>query len=246
MTPTPDADWPALTLPAAEAELVARHYRAAEVILEYGSGGSTALAASLPGKLVFSVESDRDWARRLQTVLDARDYPSRPILHHADIGPTGQWGRPLDEQAWRRFAGYATSIWQAPFFRDPDVVLIDGRLRLGCLAAVMLQARRPVVVLFDDYTTRPRYGHLNRLAAPDLIVGRMARFQILPGMVPPERMPEAIALFSEMSVQGMSAETAYGVGAKPAGSGGATPSRPVSPSTHTPPALITTADSGPP
>lgn len=39
---------PALSFPPAEAEAVRRAY-AAEVVLEYGSGGSTVLAAAMPG-----------------------------------------------------------------------------------------------------------------------------------------------------------------------------------------------------
>ena len=54
-------DRPTLTLPEAEAALITAAYDKAEVILEYGSGGSTVLAADL-GKKVVAVESDRDWA----------------------------------------------------------------------------------------------------------------------------------------------------------------------------------------
>jgi hypothetical protein len=50
-----------LTLPADEARLLQDHYARAGVVLEYGSGGSTLLAARL-GKQVFSVESDAAWA----------------------------------------------------------------------------------------------------------------------------------------------------------------------------------------
>ncbi|EPX78549.1 hypothetical protein thalar_02341 [Litoreibacter arenae DSM 19593] len=34
--------------------------------MEYGSGGTTRLAAQMPGKLIFSVESDLMWALDLQ------------------------------------------------------------------------------------------------------------------------------------------------------------------------------------
>ena len=57
---------PELTLPDAEAALIRAAYAKADVILEYGSGGSTVLASELPGKSVFSVESDRDWAQMMR------------------------------------------------------------------------------------------------------------------------------------------------------------------------------------
>lgn len=60
---------PALTLPPEEAEWVCSHYQAANVILEYGSGGSTVLASELSGKKVFSVESDKMWYRMMKRYL---------------------------------------------------------------------------------------------------------------------------------------------------------------------------------
>lgn len=52
-------------MPPDAAELVARVYGQAETILEYGSGGSTVLAAELPDKHITTVESDRSWVRRM-------------------------------------------------------------------------------------------------------------------------------------------------------------------------------------
>ena len=51
---------PELTLPEAEAALLRETYDRAGVILEYGSGGSTVLAAEQPGKTVPSVESSNE------------------------------------------------------------------------------------------------------------------------------------------------------------------------------------------
>ena len=116
-----------LTFPPAEAAHLRVAYEDAGSILEYGAGGSTWLAASLPGKLVLSVESDLDWALRLQQALDNAGLPSSAIVHHVDIGPTGDWGRPRDDRAWARFHRYPLEIWDQPCFRHPDVILIDGR-----------------------------------------------------------------------------------------------------------------------
>jgi hypothetical protein len=173
----PTAD---LTLPPREAALLSTEYARARVILEYGSGGSTLLAARQPGKLVFSVESDRRWAEDLQLGLDREAPPSPAVIYPVDIGPTGDWGRPRDDRAWRRFHRYPLAIWDEPFFRHPDVVLIDGRFRAACLVTVCLRITRPVTVLFDDYANRPAYHAVERLARPAAIVGRMARFDLSP------------------------------------------------------------------
>jgi hypothetical protein len=50
---------PELTFSPEVAELVRETYAQAQVILEYGSGGSTVLASEMAGKTVFSVESDK-------------------------------------------------------------------------------------------------------------------------------------------------------------------------------------------
>lgn len=172
--------WPVLTLPEAEAEVLQQHYSQARIILEYGSGGSTVLGARQQGKLIFSVESDRSWLIRLQQKFDKAHLPSDPILYHADIGSTGAWGRPFDDRSWAGFYRYPLAIWAEPFFRQPDLVLIDGRLRPACFVAICINTRAPVTVLFDDYLNRQSYKVVEELVRPSAIVGRMAIFHIEP------------------------------------------------------------------
>ncbi|MDM7256117.1 MAG: hypothetical protein P3W90_005490 [Paracoccus sp. (in: a-proteobacteria)] len=193
--------WPQLSFPAAEAEYIRKTYQDANVILEYGSGGSTVLAAQMPGKLVISVESDARWSRRLQQVLDA-GLPSQGIVHHVDIGPTGAWGRPLGPDQWQRFHRYPMDIWSQPFFRHPDVVLIDGRFRPACFAAVAVMCTRPVTVLFDDYADRKAYHDVEKICAPDKMIGRMAIFSLKPGDLAREQFGGMVSLFSRASYHG--------------------------------------------
>lgn len=180
----PDAG-PELTFPSEESELVCEAYREARTILEYGSGGSTWLAASQPRKFVLSVESDRDWAIALQARIDAANLPSSTVVWHVDIGPTGRWGRPNTYENWRNYHRYPQSIWTQPFFRHPDVVLIDGRLRPACLVSTCLRITRPVRVLFDDYVNRPVYHEVERLVSPTKTIGRMAVFDLEPVQIRP-------------------------------------------------------------
>jgi hypothetical protein len=172
--------WPELSFPLDEMHLVRSVYDSAHIILEYGSGGSTVLASEQPGKLVFSVESDHAWAIRLQHEIDLRNLPSPALVYHVDIGPTGNWGRPLGSEAWTRFYQYPLAIWDEPFFRQPDVVLVDGRFRAACLMAVLLRTQKPVTVLFDDYAERPAYHSVGAFLKPTKIVGRMAVFDVQP------------------------------------------------------------------
>lgn len=195
-----------LTLPPEEAAHVRTHYAAADVILEYGAGGSTLLAAGMKDKLVFSVESDWHWARRLQERIDLDEkLPSPAILYHVDIGPTGRWGRPLDDSKWQNYHRYPLRIWSEPFFRDPDVILIDGRLRPACLVAACLRARKPVTVLFDDYAGRRHYHVVEKLLAPVRKVGRMAEFRVVPQAWPVWAQDLLIELCTQRSLADQSA-----------------------------------------
>lgn len=208
----PDADETIVTpsMPEAEAEHLRNAYRRASVILEYGSGGSTRLASQMPGKLVLSVESDLAWARALRREIANAAPLSPAVVYHVDIGPTGRWGRPVDESGWKRYHCYPNAIWDEPFFRHPDVVLIDGRFRPACLVATMLHATRPVTVLFDDYIDRPRYRLVETFLAPVRLIGRMAEFHVTPGGLHPRDVGRAIGMFFDVTVQGKG-PTSYGV-----------------------------------
>jgi hypothetical protein len=183
-------------LPHAELEFLTDIYAKSRVILEYGAGGSTELAAMQPGKLIFSVESDRNWARAVQARIRAAKPLSQAIVYHVDIGETGAWGRPRDDTQWRRFHHYPLAIWDEPFFRHPEVVLIDGRLRTACLCAILLRITQPVTVLFDDYGVRDKYQLVEHVVKPSRLVGRMGVFELVPGMAKPQDMKFLISQFS--------------------------------------------------
>jgi hypothetical protein len=171
---------PALTLPPAEAAYLRAAYEKAETILEYGSGGSTAMAADMPGKTIWSVESDWQWLKGLEAWFRANPPPSKVNLRHGDVGPTGKWGRPSGTGHYAKFHKYALDVWDEPGFIPPDTVLIDGRFRAGCFLAVAYRTERPVSVYFDDYVGRPSYQVVERFGPPAETVGRMARFDLEP------------------------------------------------------------------
>ncbi len=187
---------PALTLPAAEAAAVRAAYGAAGVILEYGSGGSTALAAALPGKTVFSVENDRDWHDGLADWFRGNPPAADLHLHFVDTGPTGRWGMPQGQGGWPLYHLYPLSVWDRADFVHPDLILIDGRFRAACFLAALFRISRPVVVLWDDYADRPAYHEVERYARPVQMHGRMARFDLKPMAMPPADLAFVIDQFT--------------------------------------------------
>jgi len=179
---------PELTLPLREAAAVQAAYARAAVILEYGSGGSTVLAAELPDKVIFSVESDAVWLANMQAYFADRR-PASPVhLHLGDIGPTKAWGHPSGESSFRKWPDYAISVWDLPEFLHPDLVLIDGRFRAACFLTCLFRSTRPMTVLWDDYIDRPFYHRVEELIKPVEMIGRMARFEITPMPFPVERL----------------------------------------------------------
>lgn len=173
---------PKLTFPPSVAERVQAEYENANVILEYGSGGSTVLAAKQPNTRVFAVESDKDWADSLHSYIEKQKPEASVTIHYANIGPTGDWGHPLRYRKMHslRYLGYSRSVWNRTDFIHPDVILIDGRFRVGCFLTCLSRIKRPTRILFDDYLDRPTYHVVERYSRPVETVGRMAIFSAKP------------------------------------------------------------------
>lgn len=154
-------------LPPEEAALVRAAAEGVRVVLAQGAGTLAALVAATPGRHVIVVESDRAVALALQRQIDAAGLPSAVVvLHHA---ATGDAARP-----------YPLAVWAEPFFRDPDLILIDGPLATACFVAAALRLRRPATVLVDDWRDRADYRVIAQIATPVRIAGRMAEFRLEP------------------------------------------------------------------
>ncbi|MCI1726041.1 hypothetical protein, partial [Acetobacter peroxydans] len=82
-------NFPELTFPEEEKKYLIEAYKQHDIILEYGSGGSTMVAASQKNSLVMTIESDRAWTENIHKLL-IENYPqAHVLLQWVDIGPTG-------------------------------------------------------------------------------------------------------------------------------------------------------------
>lgn len=161
--------------------------------VEFGTGGSTMLAARLRKPSV-SIESDLYYLSRVrQALIDKGLFdPALQTLRGVDIGPTVAWGKPWNTQflsrgrraAFASYSDFPSDVRSSP--ERPVLVLVDGRFRVACALKAM-RALRPGsdwTVIVDDYTGRPEYSVIESFAQVDRFVGRMAVFRSLTTQFP--------------------------------------------------------------
>lgn len=151
--------------------------------LEFGSGGSTVLAAR-QGIPFIAVESDRFFLRTVRRTVEQLGLldVERQFYLHADIGVTEAWGAPLfrgaTPQRITRWRTYAEAPWTIlAGLPGPHLILVDGRFRVACaLMAAKFLRERPGEILIDDYAERNQYRAVERHLELRERAGRMALF----------------------------------------------------------------------
>lgn len=173
-----------VTMSPDEWSLFAGFVRCARRYVEFGSGASTVLAASLAGEQVMSLDSSKAWLDRVASECRARETRLSPRLTFVDIGETGEWGFPADETARERWPSYHTRIWDDPAAAKGDLYLIDGRFRVACLVQVLLHAGDQAFVAFHDYASRIHYRDTALIAREIVRVNDLSIFVRRPDFDP--------------------------------------------------------------
>ncbi len=147
---------PAMT--AKDTAMLVATYTGAHHFFEWGSGGSTRVAASRMHTLqtLVSVESDGAWALHSNVSGYLPDTDAQMIFIDIDAKPS-TWGHPgpaATEQAKR---SYSEQLLLHPR-TDFDVVLVDGRFRVACaLSFVLKRLPSHSKLYFHDFFDRPGY-----------------------------------------------------------------------------------------
>jgi hypothetical protein len=185
-------------------EFVQKKYGKATTIVEYGSGGSTLLAAKL-GKKIITVESSNAWLIELLGSAAHQELSGNIIPLWVDIGPTGNWGVPETETKWKNWQNYPLAPWK--YCQEnkikPDLVLIDGRFRIACFLATCASVQRETIILFDDYEGRSHYHVVEKICDErvckkiDVIDNRMAVFKVQPNMLSSSDLINNIHYFND-------------------------------------------------
>lgn len=175
------------TMSESEVNFLRKNLKKSKNYLEFGSGYSTLLAAKLGVKNITTVETDSQYLNQISSMLDRSR--SNINLIHADIGPTGEWGNPLNFEHKEKWINYAISIKQV---LDPDLILIDGRFRVATFATMCLLFS-DTRILFDDFIDRTHYHEIVSTFTIQKTFGRIAIFQI-PKKISSQKKMELVRL----------------------------------------------------
>lgn len=147
----------------AESQLLRRVLKDRRRYLEYGCGGSTALALENPATVVISVESDAGWINKLRasSLLSKHEKNGKLIFCHANIGPIGDWGAPAGDSKIREWNRYWTQPWTV-YDIEYDFILVDGRFRVATALFCAKYARPGTTIAIHDYFNRPWYFVLDK------------------------------------------------------------------------------------
>jgi hypothetical protein len=153
---------------AEEQAFISRFFRSAKSYVEFGCGGSTLLASKLMTGVVTAMDSSKEWIEKVRAECQKSPDQVQPRLINVDIGPTGDWGRPIDESTIDRWPQYSGIVWDYEGTQDADLYLVDGRFRVACFIETLMHCKPDAVILIHDYAPRLEYHIVEEFARPFL------------------------------------------------------------------------------
>lgn len=141
---------------------------------EYGCGQSTFFVLENFDIPVYSVDSSEHWIN----IIKKKCKNDNLNINYINIGKVNDesWGRPNDYSMRDNFIDYANDIWNHKL--KPNVVLIDGRLRVFCFLVSLKKCDPGTKIIFDDYMNRKNYHIVEELIKPTSNDGRQCLFEV--------------------------------------------------------------------
>ncbi len=170
---------PALSPRMSPAEITAfsAYCSGARAYAEFGCGGTTLIACQMVKRRVITLDSDPAWLRKVSDACRAAPTRLQPETVAADIGPTKEWGYPVDQLRRADWPCYHEAIWSTPGVAGADLYLVDGRFRVACLLQILLHAPSHATIMFHDYASRPYYHIIEPLVTAVSRVEELATFK---------------------------------------------------------------------
>lgn len=161
-----------------ELDLFLAFVKRSERYVEFGTGGSTFVASSHVKSWIISIDSSKKWLEKVE--LACSEHITKPDLQFVDIGPTGDWGVPIDPSTKDRWPEYHTGLWSIPKSMNADLYLVDGRFRVACFAQIIAHCSSDAIIGFHDFTSRSHYHRAREIAREIAVAEDMSFFQPLP------------------------------------------------------------------
>jgi hypothetical protein len=165
-----------------------------ERYLEFGAGGSTFVASSHVKDWIISIDSSKAWLETVESACSSNG--TKPELHFVDVGPTGDWGVPIDPATKARWADYHTAIWSIPKSASADLYFVDGRFRVACFAQIVIRCCPDAIIGFHDFSSRADYHRVREIAREIASAEDISFFQPLT-----KKKEEAVAILESFKLQ---------------------------------------------
>jgi hypothetical protein len=143
-----------------EKNMFRKYLGKAKRYLEFGSGGSTVAALLYSNIPVISTDSSIEFFCHLESdfpIIKYSQMKSRLFLNYVDVGKVGDWGTPINKSKRDKYPDFSQSVFQISDARDSDFVLVDGRFRVACVLAALLNTRPNTVIMVHDFWSREYY-----------------------------------------------------------------------------------------
>lgn len=174
-----------------EIALFGRALDGCHAYLEYGAGGSTGFVLNSGVERMVSIESDKGWVEALRQDPRIVEATASGRLHllHGDIGPTREWGFPVDKSSIALWPSYPEAPWPVweQLGESPSVVLVDGRFRIACalragLCFIDSGTQETARILCHDVSAkRPAYDTIFEWFDKVEVVDTLVLAQLKPG-----------------------------------------------------------------
>ena len=174
---------PAMT--TSEISLLTAFLTCSQDYVEFGAGGSSALAATVVARSILSIDSSRAWLDRVAAAC-ASGVRTVPEPVPIDIGPIRDLGYPDGAAHRHLWANYHTGVWSDARLGNADLYLVDGRFRVACCLQTLLRCPASAIVLIHDFANRPEYHAILRFVRPLARSENLSAFQRDPSARPAE------------------------------------------------------------
>jgi hypothetical protein len=143
-----------------EQAILIKYARQTPCYVEFGMGGSTFLILMNSMADVVSIESSKSWIAEMEKKTVTKIFKNRRLrIVHAEIGPTTDWGYPVDEERRMLFPNYSSAIASLEDKDRVGVVLVDGRFRIAATLGTILslKANKRLIIMIHDFWGRSDY-----------------------------------------------------------------------------------------